>query len=854
MTLPLSLILATTLPVSLQVTTQFGPPQPLTPLTSGMTIRGAGDLDGDGDRDLVVVGRGWVAFAEHVVGGQFDTPRQLVRTQGRFLILDDVDGDGDTDVVCDAVDQGTSRVAWLENDGGAGFTARVGSDELPSVVRAPRLGDRDGDGTTDLFLVLLDSPDSGTVASFELASPVGTPTAAAIGVRAEWIDVADVDLDGASDLVTLDGELRLWNGLDLSAAPTASVLLAPTAERLGDSIFENLNADGFVDVVVRTPAGPVVFPGTGTGFNPAVALTSAPADFHDLIDLDGDGNVDLLSLDVPPFPAPAVWTWTSANGALPFGPGRSLRVEGDLGVDVNGDGRPDQVFGTRYRPNAGSGDLFAGAIVPTRLTLDRPDDVVALDVDLDGRPELVASTIAQGFPFFRPFSVGFGGTPVALPALQVAAVPFDGIAVTEELPGLQPLLCVLEGSFSSSLDWFRVSAPGITEVEASGTPSATVSLATRLVSSNIYEPSGRPGAIVETPNGFQLWLAGPMAFQYELPGAARPPLPADLDRDGFLDLVEWNGSEVQVHRRQAPFGGFLGPSPLGGVADVTDLAATDFNGDGQTDIVVQTEMETLIFEGRGQFVFDPPRVLVSYALPSGATEGRQLDAVDLDGDGDLDLVVTPFNPVLNQGVMCLVNDGTGAVGEFIHVAAAGSIGASVQFADLDDDGDLDLFTEDPASESVSFILVENLTPGAIGDPACGPAVLNSTGASGTIQAFGSTSPVPGPLTLVARDLPPSTFGIFVGSRTLTAPVALGNSVGRLCLGGSVGRYDRPGEIGVTGTSGVLTLTIDAGALRSSTKVTPASSGDSWSFQAWFREPVAAFGPSNLTDAVTVRFD
>ena len=134
-----------------------------------------------------------------------------------------------------------------------------------------------------------------------------------------------------------------------------------------------------------------------------------------------------------------------------------------------------------------------------------------------------------------------------------------------------------------------------------------------------------------------------------------------------------------------------------------------------------------------------------------------------------------------------------------------------------------------------------------GSSYCGPAMPNSSGASARMLALGQANPG-GPLTLCAEDLPMNQFGYFlVGSNTgMSTPM---NSQGVLCLGGTLGRFNQTSEIRFSGPEGRIQLEIDTGSLPLNPS-TPVLPGQTWYFQAWFREPG---GQSNFTDGWQVTF-
>ncbi|MEO1698314.1 MAG: hypothetical protein AAFU73_13530 [Planctomycetota bacterium] len=142
----------------------------------------------------------------------------------------------------------------------------------------------------------------------------------------------------------------------------------------------------------------------------------------------------------------------------------------------------------------------------------------------------------------------------------------------------------------------------------------------------------------------------------------------------------------------------------------------------------------------------------------------------------------------------------------------------------------------------------------LGAPYCGPAVPNSTGGSGRLHAAGSDEAVDRTLSLVATDLPPGQFGVFLAS-TMSAPPsgAGGPSNGNLCLGGSIQRLGfAPGlspamSVMQSDGSGVLELPLDLDALAVQSGTGPIAAGQTWFFQTWHRDAVGV--GSNLTEAL-----
>jgi hypothetical protein len=184
---------------------------------------------------------------------------------------------------------------------------------------------------------------------------------------------------------------------------------------------------------------------------------------------------------------------------------------------------------------------------------------------------------------------------------------------------------------------------------------------------------------------------------------------ADLDGDGRPDLIFANGGDYSTPGAPEPNQVFLQTGEgfrflertrdvLGATPDLARVVkARDFNGDGQPDIVVGTTYQTrsrlYLGEGRGRF-----REVTDTHLPRQPLSVGDLEPGDVDGDGDLDLVLADWGPGSN-----MTNDG-GRTRLWLNDGAARFTDATdpkmpdirvrfswdLELADVDNDADLDL--------------------------------------------------------------------------------------------------------------------------------------------------------------------
>ena len=641
-----------------------------------------GDVDGDGDLDVVAGNNGQInkLYLNDGEGDPFDTATGIaigVDADNTYaIVLGDLDGDGDLDVVVG--NSGQTNKLYINDGEGNPFDTCIGMEIGTDAddTRALALGDLNNDGKLDLVV-----GNSGQINKLYLNDGEGDPFDTIVGTE------IGMNTDGTHQTRTI---------------------------ALGD-----LNGDGLLDVMTGYVYWDdnIIFLNDGEG-DPFDTVTgqelrgaSTKVESLALADIDGDGNLDWVD---------GCW---DDELEICFGDGRGgIATSFIIGTvddtesiavgDVNGDGTLDVVTGNFYgqmnRLYLNNGRREKPVITEATGTLigidtDTTYAVAVGDLDGDGDLDVVTGNSnqtnklylndGQGDPFDTVTGIPIGTDTDDTRSIAVSDMNGDG------------MLDVVTGNYNQTNKLYLNDGQGDPFDTAAGIPIGTDTDDTRSIAVSDLDGDGDLDVVAGNYNQTnKLYLNDGQGD----PFAAIDGKPVgtdtdrtlsialgDLDGDGNIDVVA--GNDRQNNRfylndgDDDPFNTQTTGAAFGTITDnVSTIALGDLDGDGKLDVLVgdpiKYEIRMYLNDGDGN-PFDTEATVMSSAT------GKTIAVGDLDEDGDVDIVSGGGSSWAD--IRLFLNDGDGNpfdTATSIPMSTAGGGLMSVALDDMDGDGDLDIVT------------------------------------------------------------------------------------------------------------------------------------------------------------------
>ena len=270
----------------------------------------AADVDGDGDLDIVTASKtdsssnGKVTWWENGGSGTWAANDIATNVDARSVYVEDIDGDGDLDVVAALFTQNTIKL-YLNSGASNPVWTASNIDTNAKGATDVHAADMDGDGYLD---VVSSSLDDDTIAWYKndgQSSPGWTSTNIDTSrSSARAVDVADMDGDGDLDIVTASSgdDTIAWYANGGQSTPSFTKTdISNTADGARDVRAADMDGDGDIDIVSASYTDSTIAwyenNGQATSWSSGVDIVTnaSGAESVYVADLDNDGDLDIVS-------------------------------------------------------------------------------------------------------------------------------------------------------------------------------------------------------------------------------------------------------------------------------------------------------------------------------------------------------------------------------------------------------------------------------------------------------------------------------------------------------------------------------------------------------------------------------
>jgi hypothetical protein len=499
-----------------------------------------------------------------------------------------------------------------------------------------------------------------------------------LGIQADGFNAGDLNGDGLLDAAVVGDEsvvIAINDGANGWASTLAyEMLLDPRDVEIAD-----FDGDGALDVAVsglRHDEVAVRF-GDGTGaLGSRVDVYMEPGWLLEVGDINGDGMPDLLSGS----------RYRLGRGDRTF---EDPVVDGDPNSrtlvmrDFNQDGLPD-VAGTSTYGGSLTVSLNAGDDFLSRSTYGTGTYLYAKAADLndDGVPDLIASGANRFDAFLNDGAGGFAESDTVTVSglaavVAVADLTGDGavdvVACNSSNTEIEIHPGNGDGTFGSaqtaatSFNCYEVG--GVADMDHDGAPDViTLGSGSNTMEVLYGSATARaaPSSVAAIDSG------GEIAF-------------ADMDGDGLLDAVAGDGSSLDIYPGLGD-GTFDTATSLAllNAERTYDIAVADFNGDGYADVVGDANSAAVgVFLNNGDGTLSKPT-----ATQALARNPMAMTAIDFDRDGHTDVVVAQGS---SDKVEVFTGNGDGTLNAAVEYDVAWTADRA-RAGDLDNDGAVDIHT------------------------------------------------------------------------------------------------------------------------------------------------------------------
>lgn len=670
-------------------------------INSEQTSLYAKDIDGDGDLD-VLFGSSFeniIYWSENLDGlGNFGNV-QLISNELDGLsdiIVDDIDGDGDNDVI--SVSKSDGKIAWYENLNGLGD---FGSQQIIAINNEPNsvlVIDIDMDGDLD---ILSNSFENNEVMWYKNLDGLGTFGAENLIEQLDYfvansMDTSDLDGDGDYDIIvgystgtTINDRIVWYENLDGLGNFSSSQIITDNinVQYFLSVVSLDFDNDGDIDVVSASDNdGKIAWYENIDGLGNFASQAIISDTFEDVktlnvIDLNEDGNFDIIGGIYVASQISDIklrynfsdmgyneFTISSAYGGL----------DEIYPVDVNNDGNIDilsqysSLYNDKFLWLKNVDGNFEDVSPKYASTGYNSSQILPADINNDGFIDVFIRSYLEDVTLWSQNILGFGFFGNSVFDLNDTSNIFSLSA--NDLNGDNYNDFIIGRSFENEIAWYE-NYNGITfssENLLSNTPQANSS--TNVHTSDIdgdgdYDILVSIGLLFneskiiwyENLDGLGNFSDEKMIYFNNESSSVGSIYTSDIDEDGDMDVITyWRFQDKIVWYENTDGNGNYSAERIiaVNVDDIVDLSIGDLDNDEDLDVVsISRENGEVAWynnqDGLGNFSSQQ-------IITSNLETGHSVFTYDIGNDGNLDVVSSVGNKiVLHKNIGIATNELSG---------------------------------------------------------------------------------------------------------------------------------------------------------------------------------------------------
>jgi len=453
----------------------------------------------------------------------------------------------------------------------------------------------------------------------------------------------------------------------------------------------------------------------GFGSRSDITNSAVFAESCHLADIDGDGDLDSLSAS---FIDDKIAWYSNDNGDGTFWTAVTISTTADgatsvYAVDLDCDGDLDVLSASSqddrivwYSNDVGDGSSWTSHDISG--TADNAQSVFAADVDGDNDIDVIAA--AADIDTIAWYSNDNGDGSAWTSHVVSNLADFATAVTAADVDGDSDIDILSASQDDDTIAWYsndNGDGSTWTAVTISLTADGAQSLMTGDVDKDgdvdVFSASSNDDRIAvyrNTVGDGSVWATTTIASTAD---GARSVFAVDLDGDGDVDAMSASTNDDEITWYENTLGtgsAWVTHSVSTAVDGAREIVAGDIDGDGKLDLLTASANDSTV----GWFLNTQPQIAINFSaakvVTTAATGATGVAAGDVDQDGDIDVF---SSSATNDSIILYENTtGTGSTWIASTISAAADGAQAVVAADVDEDGDLDALSASSIDDRIAW--------------------------------------------------------------------------------------------------------------------------------------------------------